>query len=57
MTKIEARLRLKTAGAGAAIKDVYDNRYYEDTFDVLLPTFEYPDWDWRTVGEFLKHTA
>ncbi len=37
------------------IKDVYD-KYSEvsEAILILLPSFEYPDWSYRTVDSFLK---
>lgn len=37
------------------IADVYET--YDDATDAILalrPTFEYPDWDYKTVAEFIK---
>lgn len=35
----------------ATIKDIYDE--YSEEILTLCPTFEYPDWDYVTVGTFL----
>jgi hypothetical protein len=37
------------------IKNVFDRDRYADAMFALLPTFEYPDWDHRLVGELVKH--
>jgi len=36
------------------IAKVYDQGDVALAIFTLLPSFEYPEWDWRTVGEFLK---
>jgi len=36
------------------IKDVYDETGVSDALLALNPKFEYPDWDGRTVEEFLR---
>jgi hypothetical protein len=35
----------------AKIKDIYDE--YSKEILIICPTFEYPDWDYVTVGTFL----
>ena len=35
------------------IRDVYDSR--DDISEAILtlrPDFEYPEWDWKSIGEF-----
>ena len=62
MTREEARTILK-ALYRFKIKTLYahatqeSDRYWQDAYAalfVLYPSFEYPDWDYRTVGAFLK---
>ena len=36
------------------ISTVYDLDGMDATFTTLLPTFEYPDWSHKTIGEFLQ---
>jgi hypothetical protein len=37
-------------------KTVYDRADFpRDALLFLNPAFEYPDWDYRTIGEFIKH--
>jgi hypothetical protein len=36
------------------IELVYEVPDYQEALRALDPDFEYPDWDWRTVGEYLK---
>ena len=41
--------------ANYTIKEIYDT--YDDATSalyVILPTFEYPDWDYYTVAAFLR---
>jgi hypothetical protein len=54
MTKDEAVAVLKTV-TRRTIRSVYDWRLVAEAIFVLMPGFEYPDWDWRTVREFLDH--
>jgi hypothetical protein len=36
------------------IRSVYHYRTVNEALITLCPEFEYPDWDYRTVGEFLR---
>ena len=50
----ESWLRGKEA---KTIRSIYDRGPASVYLSELLPTFEYPDWDYRTVGDFLRHVA
>lgn len=54
MDKLEA-FEILREFANELIKDIYD--IYDDATDalfVILPTFEYPDWNYHTVAAFLR---
>ena len=54
MDKLEA-FEILREFADELIKDIYD--IYDDATDALhaiLPTFEYPEWDYFTVAAFLR---
>ena len=54
MDKLEA-FEILREFADELIKNIYD--IYDDATDALfaiLPTFEYPDWDYYTVAAFLR---
>ncbi len=54
MDKLEAFELLKVF-ANYTVEEIYDT--YDDATDalhVILPTFEYPDWDKYTVAAFLR---
>lgn len=56
MLKILAVQKLKPFSK-SKISKVYDNENFpHEAILTLCPTFEYPDWDYQTIGYFLsKH--
>lgn len=54
MTRSEA-IALLDRLRHAAIRTVYDRRPdVREALVAILPSFEYPDHDWKTVAEFLR---
>jgi hypothetical protein len=57
MTKNDAVRALKPF-SGKMIRKVWENeKFPSQALSVLHSGFEYPDWDYRTVGEFLRKFA
>lgn len=56
MTKQTARNILKP-WARYLIRNVYDYDDVVEALYALCPRFEYPDWDYRRVGDFIRHFA
>jgi len=52
-SKSEAKDILKDY-LGDTIAEVYDSNEVADAILTLCPDFEYPDWSYRTVAEFLR---
>ena len=61
MTQINAIYTLRRAGTNNTIASVYDETIegsdVSEALATLLPSFEYPDWDYRTIKVFLKVVA
>ena len=56
MTNFAAYLLLKR-NSRKKIKNIVDCGDNLQALLILLPSFEYPDWDYKTVGEFLRVTC
>jgi len=56
MTPSQAFNTLKSQGQ-KKIKTIVDRGENLEAIMVLMPNFEYPDWDYRTVAAFLRSTC
>ena len=55
-TQERARAYLKRYTASDRVSDLYDGdeEFANALHDLIGPSFEYPDWSHKTVGEILK---